>query len=95
MLNWVLTAPETVEVAKQPPLHDHYDIIVSRATVPSCSSCKAFFNKYVDIGNNTFNLLQEHTKQQASSLWTDSRKLSLKTWSITLSKILKWTFNIY
>ena len=77
MLNWVLTAPETVAVAKQPLLHEHHDIIASGATVPSCSSCKVFFNKYVEIGNNKVNLLQEQTKQQASSLWTDSRKVRL------------------
>jgi len=77
MLNWVLTAPETVAVAKQPLLHEHHDIIASGATVPSCSSCKVFFNKYVEIGNNKVNLLQEQTKRQASSLWTDSRKVRL------------------
>ncbi|XP_053390110.1 uncharacterized protein LOC128553029 isoform X2 [Mercenaria mercenaria] len=82
MLTKILNAPETTISDKQPLVHGLHDVDTDKPAVPSCSSCKVFFNKYVEIGYANINVLEKATVRQSSVMWTDSRKVRL-----TASKI--------
>lgn len=65
MLNKILSAPETPISDKQPLVHGNHDVDSDKPSVPSCSPCKDFYNKYVDIGYTNLNVLEKSTVKQS------------------------------
>ena len=43
----------------------------------SCAACKSFYCKYVCLGDNSMDILQQRTQNQDSNLWLEARKLRI------------------
>lgn len=90
MLHRILLAPEVkgVEEASthsaQGVAHGSHDNdYLKPVSELNCERCKAFFNKYVKISENAYQVLDGSTRTESqshrenSSLWHDSRKLCI------------------
>lgn len=88
MLHRILHAPEVKEVEEastdsaQSVTHGSHDMDYSKPVSElNCERCKAFFNKYVKLLENAYQVLATRTVNQSNgehrSLWHDIRKLRI------------------